>query len=387
MNPLLALLAIAAVSNSFPCAELNGKPFSQLPAPIAEQDFQAVAAVKDFVVLASFEPERVRLLYVRGKDISQAEVPTPQGLDVKLAHLAVGEDETTVIYDRKLAAIIAGRKVINTVSFPGARIRRAQVLESEILWAVDPLPPSWITDQSDNRRPPASSSAGPYPVVMRTNLVGLNPEPVLELPFESSDSDSDHERLRRTLPDLVLTRTGGEFVLFDYAGDVHWRKGAHKKLWPRPNGLRFLYELPEIHAQIEKAKENLQREFEQKQAKEKLDATKRPVPTRQPQPGRFLPAPVFGARGAHRDALLVVLNLVERPARAVLLYEPSRSEPQCFQIPPTLLGTNVGPITENDAAVNDEGLWLLRPFGFFPWEVFLSPTPSEEEQKAEEVPF
>ncbi len=386
MYPLSALLGLALSSNFFPCSQLDGKLFSEVSLPSQDQSFQAVAASKNLVVLAAFKPEQLQLTYVRGEEIFQNRVPTPQGLDLRLARLAVGEDETTVVHDRKLAAIISGGKITNTVTFPNVKIRRAYILENEILWSVEPLVPPQITAPPDERRlfPAATLSSSSYPVVMRTNLLGLNPEPVVELPFESSDAEIDDEPLRRTLHDVIVTPGGGEFAVFDYTGAVLWKKGSQTKQWPEVKGLRFIYELPEVRAQIEKAKEDHKRQIQQKSAMERLDATKRPVPTPPAQPGRFLPAPVFGARGVHRDLLLVALNLVATPARAVLLYQPSRAEPQCFQIPAKLWGKNVGLLTENDAAVNDKGLWLLKPFGFFPWEAFLSPHATEEGQQSQD---
>lgn len=385
MYSFLAVLALATTPHPLACSELNAELFSEVPLPSPNQSFQLIAAEKDLVALGSLNSEFVRLVFVREKKIFETKVPSPQGLDLRLARLAVGADETAVLYDRKLGAIISGGNIVNTVSFPNAQIRRVHVMESEILWALDPVDIGRPTGTFEKLTvmPPIPSRSGSYPVMMSTNLVGLNPEPEIELSLESSDSDVDLESMRRKLHDRISTRGGGYFLLFDYTGEVEWKKGTRAQHWSSPKGLRFFYELPEVRAQIEKVKEDYRRKFEQKHAGETFDATKRPVPTPHVEEGRFLPVSVFGARGVSRDTLLVVLNLVATPARAVLVYEPSRSEPRCLQIPAVLAGKNVRVLRENDAAVNDEGLWLLQPFGFFPWEGFLNFMPTEQEQKRE----
>lgn len=383
MSPVLALMALATAPQVISCGELKADLYSEVTLPIADHGFQLLAAEKDLVALASLEAESVRLLLVREKETFETHVRTPDGLDLRTAHLAVGADETVVLYDRKLGAIISGGKILNIVSFPHARIRRVHVLENEILWALDPLPITGTMGTSEKltRLQPNSSRSGSYALMMRTNLVGLNPEAEIELSLENSDLEMDSESLQRKIHDRVITRSGGQFLLFDYTGEVTWKKGSHTQHWPKPKGLKFLYEIPEVRAQIEKAAEDHKTAFMQKRSSETFDATKRPVPAPHVKLGRFLPAPVFGARGVHRDTLLVVLPLVATPTRAVFLYEPSRSEPRCLQIPAVLAGKNLELLRENDVAVNDKGLWLLQPFGFFPWEAFFSAQPSEEEQQ------
>lgn len=77
--------------------------------------------------------------------------------------------------------------------------------------------------------------------------------------------------------------------------------------------------------------------------------------------------PIFGTTGVKGRTLLATLDLASKPARSFLVYEPGWEQPRCWQLPEGF--TPFSFLSWVNSAVNDQGLWLAKPLGYFPWQL------------------
>ncbi len=81
-------------------------------------------------------------------------------------------------------------------------------------------------------------------------------------------------------------------------------------------------------------------------------------------------------RETNPQGLLNTLRLVARPPRSVLVYEPGWDQPRCWWLPESF--KDVSFLTWGNSTVNDQGLWLANPLGYFPWHLLQTePEPSQ----------
>lgn len=202
--------------------------------------------------------------------------------------------------------------------------------------------------------------------MVRTTLAGTNPDVVVECLRET-----DQEPLARIPAQYWLTGKNGRYLVYDTTGQVVWERADRSRRWDVPPGITFLHGEAEFQHAMQKAPKEVVARFRNMHEQGNLDATRQPRPTpliKSSFVGPYLP--VFSVVGVRGNNLLAALDSPKDPRRSFLVYDPAWESPRCWQLPEDL--ADAQGLTHANSAVNDSGLWLAEPFGYFPWELFLN---------------
>lgn len=169
----------------------------------------------------------------------------------------------------------------------------------------------------------------------------------------------------------------GRFLVHHTAGQVVWERADQSRRWDLPPGITFLHGEPEFQHARQKTAEEVVARFRRRHEQENLDATRQPRPMPVIQATFVAPyLPTFSVLGVRGKNILAAIDSPKNSPRSFLVYDPAWERPRGWQVREDL--TKAQELTHANSAVNDAGLWLAEPFGYFPWELFLDQAPIKQ---------
>ncbi|MGC8917562.1 MAG: hypothetical protein ACP5NF_11365 [Thermoanaerobaculum sp.] len=386
LSALTLVAAFGAGPQVPPCTPVPADAFREVLGVSLPEGKPWLAGQKGALAYVTFAQSDARVLWFeKGKLASQETLKAPPELgNAPWQKPVVGEMGYIVLPKISKAAVYAHGQLLGVVSFPPlAAYYFAALADERVFWSfVRPFVSRQLSAEElskalgrtveleKTKMTPVEES----PVLVAVSrLDRLEPEPVLRAqpPGPQDPQEEGLLGLRLVKDPLVYylpRRDGKAWTFWAVSGNTELRRAGkvvRTWAWPLPSfSLRM--ENPTAVAERERERRALEEAARAEAELEAMgDATKFRTPEKPPAVWLGDVSIRAGVVGLRDEDLVVALTAVEEPARALLVFRED-GQPMCYTLP--MLAARS--FSRRALAINDTGVWLAEPLGYFPWEAF-----------------